>query len=80
MRAKDRVWLSEKFKPKGKKKVATQREQAVVAVAFYLGNTDTITKNKVKYQRVLTKPLKELHALYNCEMKKSLHLSYRQFT
>ena len=88
VRAKERVRLSEKFKPKGKKKVATQREQAVVSFLtrdensrLLPGKKDTITKNKVKYQqRVLTKPLKELHTLYNSEMEKSLCLSYRQFT
>jgi len=88
VRAKERVQMSEKFKPKGKKKVATQREQAVVSFftrdensRLLPGKKDTITKNKVKYQRrVLTKPLKELHTLYNSEMERSLHLSYRQFT
>ena len=57
VRAKERVWLSEKFKPKGKKKVATQREQAVVSFltrnensCLLPGKKDTITKNKVKYQ------------------------------
>lgn len=87
MRAKERVQLSEKFKPKGKKKMATQRERAVVSFLtrdensrLLSGKKDTITKNKVKYQRrVLTKPLKELHSLYNSEMERSLHLSYRQF-
>ncbi|KAJ4944117.1 hypothetical protein JOQ06_012662, partial [Pogonophryne albipinna] len=86
-RAKERATLSDKFKPKGCKKLATERKLAVVSFLtrdensrLLAGKKDTITKNKVKKQRrVLTKPLTELHALYNSEMKKSLSLSYRHF-
>lgn len=86
-RAKERLSHSERLKPKGGKKLAKERKLAVVSFLtrdensrLLPGKKDTITKNKIKEQRrILTKPLTELHGLYNSEMKKSLHLSYRQF-
>lgn len=66
---------------------AAQRRKSVMAFLcrdenshLLPGKKDTITKNKVKTQRcVLTKTMKELHALYISEVDKELSLSYRQF-
>lgn len=85
--AKQKANVSEKFKPRGSKKLSTQRKQAVVNFLtrdensrLLSGKRDTITKNKQKMQRrVLTKPLIELHAQYQTEVEPHLSLSYRQF-
>ncbi|XP_029903924.1 uncharacterized protein LOC115356800 [Myripristis murdjan] len=85
--ARQRVGLSEKFKPRGCKKLSAERKQAVINFLsrdensrLLAGKKDTITKNKQKLQRrVLAKPLKELHAQYQTEVEQHLSMSYRQF-
>ncbi|XP_041942794.1 uncharacterized protein LOC121705696 isoform X1 [Alosa sapidissima] len=66
---------------------AKQRKESVISFLcrdensrLLPGKKDTITKNKVRTQRrVLTKTMKELHALYISEVDTKLCVSYRQF-
>ncbi|XP_060779075.1 uncharacterized protein LOC132887622 [Neoarius graeffei] len=84
---KQKQAVSEKIKQKAHRRLAAERKQAVTQFlsrdenSFLLpGKKDTITKNKQKVQRrVLTKPLTELHKLYQTEVEQHLSMSYRQF-
>lgn len=84
---KEKKTVSETNKPRAAKKVAAVKKEWVIKFLcrdensrLLAGKKDTITKNKQKVQRrVLTKPLKELHKIYNKEAERGLSLSYRQF-